>query len=189
MATPAKKKPQITKDQIVQEALALLDETSLSGLTMRVLADRLGIRAASLYWHFPNKAALESAMSELLFLRALDSVPDTGDWREWTRGLGRAVWDNLINRPDSGLLIMTADLTEEQFQRTSAAVRGRLARFDVDQDSAFRLHSGIQALIIGWVTVAHSPYIHRLENLIDTRKAAMETLDAMIDGWSARMEN
>ena len=189
MATHTKKTPQITRDQIVEEALALLDETSLTGVTMRVLADRLGIKAASLYWYFPNKAALASAMSERLFLRALERTPDAADWKAWMRGVGRAVWDNLIECPDSGLLIMSADLSAEQFERTTRAVWNRLAQFDIDQEQAFRLHSGIQALMTGWVTFAHSPYIDRLENLLDIRKAAMETLDAMIEGWAARMDS
>jgi AcrR family transcriptional regulator len=37
-------------------------ESESGGLTMRRLADRLGIRAPSLYKHFPHKAALEVAI-------------------------------------------------------------------------------------------------------------------------------
>jgi AcrR family transcriptional regulator len=188
MAAATKKKPQITTGQIVEEALALLLETNLSGVTMRDLANRLGIKAASLYWHFPNKAALESAMSERLFLRALELAPEAADWRDWMRGVGRAVWDTLMEYPDSGLLIMSADLSDQQFERTTKTVQQRLSVFDVDQRLIFNLHSGVQALITGWVTFAHSPYTHRLENLIDIKTSAMETLDAMIEGWAARIE-
>jgi AcrR family transcriptional regulator len=45
--------------QIVEEARALLESEGAEGLTMRRLAERLGIRAPSLYKHFPDKQAVE----------------------------------------------------------------------------------------------------------------------------------
>jgi len=187
MATSRTIKPQISREQIVDEALLLLQETSLAGLKMRVLGERMGIKAASLYWHFPNKAALLAAMSETLFLRALENVEPADDWQSWMRSLGRSVWDNLLEIDDSGLLIMSAELSKEQFERTIAAVRVPMEKFDIDQEQALRLHSGIQALMIGWVTFAHSEFIQRFEDLMDTRGAALETLDAMIAGWEMQM--
>ena len=40
----------------------LLEEEGLEALTMRRLAERVGIRAPSLYKHLPDKAALEAAI-------------------------------------------------------------------------------------------------------------------------------
>jgi AcrR family transcriptional regulator len=48
--------------EIVAVARELLDEHGIDGLTMRRLAERLGIRAPSLYKHLPDKAALEVAV-------------------------------------------------------------------------------------------------------------------------------
>jgi AcrR family transcriptional regulator len=47
---------------IVGAARRLLEEEGPEALTMRRLADQLGIRAPSLYKHFPHKAALEVAI-------------------------------------------------------------------------------------------------------------------------------
>jgi AcrR family transcriptional regulator len=49
-------------DEAVAEARRLLEEEGPAALTMRRLADRLGIRAPSLYKHLPGKAALEAAI-------------------------------------------------------------------------------------------------------------------------------
>ena len=49
-------------EQLVAEARGLLEEEGPATLTMRRLADRVGIRAPSLYKHFPDKAALEAAV-------------------------------------------------------------------------------------------------------------------------------
>lgn len=48
--------------EIVTAARELLEEQGNEALTMRRLADRLGIRAPSLYKHLPDKAALEAAI-------------------------------------------------------------------------------------------------------------------------------
>ncbi|MDI5978618.1 TetR/AcrR family transcriptional regulator [Amycolatopsis magusensis] len=57
-------------EQIVEAARALIEEGGSQALTMRAIADRLGIRAPSLYKHFPDKLAVEAgviaiAMNEL----------------------------------------------------------------------------------------------------------------------------
>lgn len=48
--------------QIVATARDLLEREGAAALTMRRLAERLGIRAPSLYKHLPDKAALEAAI-------------------------------------------------------------------------------------------------------------------------------
>jgi len=56
--------PALDQRQIVQAALGLLDEVGLDGLTMRSLAKKLGIKAASLYWHVRSKQDLLSLLAE-----------------------------------------------------------------------------------------------------------------------------
>ena len=48
--------------QIVAAAREILEDEGLEELTMRRIAERLGIRAPSLYKHFPDKASLEAAV-------------------------------------------------------------------------------------------------------------------------------
>jgi AcrR family transcriptional regulator len=48
--------------EIVAAARALLEQEGAESLTMRRIAEQLGIRAPSLYKHLPDKAALEAAI-------------------------------------------------------------------------------------------------------------------------------
>ncbi len=48
--------------EIVAAAREILEAEGPSALTMRAIAERIGIRAPSLYKHFPDKAALEVAL-------------------------------------------------------------------------------------------------------------------------------
>ncbi|GAA4619884.1 TetR/AcrR family transcriptional regulator [Actinoallomurus vinaceus] len=78
--------------QIVAAARELLEKDGADALTMRRLADRLGIRAPSLYKHFPDKAAVEveliaEGMEELA--RALEAAEAAGP-DDVMAGLGAA---------------------------------------------------------------------------------------------------
>jgi AcrR family transcriptional regulator len=53
--------------EIVGVALELLEEEGADGLSMRRLAERLGIRAPSIYKHLPDKQALEAAIISVGF--------------------------------------------------------------------------------------------------------------------------
>jgi AcrR family transcriptional regulator len=57
-----RRKPRLV--QIVVAARQLLERDGYEALTMRRVAEELGIRAPSLYKHFPDKAALEAAIVE-----------------------------------------------------------------------------------------------------------------------------
>ncbi len=66
--------PALDQRQIVQAALDLLDEAGFDGLTMRSLAQKLGVKAASLYWHVRDKQELLGLLAEEIC--APMSVPD-----------------------------------------------------------------------------------------------------------------
>jgi AcrR family transcriptional regulator len=59
--------------EIVDAALELLEEEGPYGLSMRKLAERLGIRAPSIYKHLPDKQALEAAIISAGFERQADA--------------------------------------------------------------------------------------------------------------------
>ena len=49
-------------EEIVAAARELLEQEGADALSMRRLADRIGIRAPSIYKHLPDKRALENAL-------------------------------------------------------------------------------------------------------------------------------
>jgi TetR/AcrR family transcriptional regulator, tetracycline repressor protein len=98
----------VTRDEIVAAALDLLDEAGLDGLTLRRLADRLGIRAPTLYWHVRDKRELLDLMADAIGDDAL------ADWREpqprqpwwdWLGGRARALRAALLAHRDGALVL------------------------------------------------------------------------------------
>lgn len=65
----------MTREQIVAAALALIDRDGLAALSMRRLAAELGVGPMSLYYHVPDKSALE----DLILDAVLGEVDFSGD--------------------------------------------------------------------------------------------------------------
>ena len=57
---------QLTQHSITVAGVHILDEYGLADMTMRRLAKRLHVASGALYWHFPNKQALISAISQFI---------------------------------------------------------------------------------------------------------------------------
>ncbi len=67
--------PVLTRAQIVAAAIALVDRDGLDALSMRRLANELGVGPMTLYYHVPDRAALEN----LIFEAVMGEVDFTGD--------------------------------------------------------------------------------------------------------------
>ncbi|MGI8755362.1 MAG: hypothetical protein ACR2MB_05775 [Acidimicrobiales bacterium] len=70
---------ELTRDHVVQAALALVLRDGLAGLSMRKLADELGIPSMNAYYHVPNKKALLDLVGDAV----IGQVPDPPDGLAW----------------------------------------------------------------------------------------------------------
>src|ERR1700742_2951558 len=98
----------VTRERIVTVALELLDEAGLDGLTLRRLADRLGIRAPTLYWHVRNKRELLALLAAAILDGALARwrEPQPGQpWWEWLAARARVMRAALLAHRDSALVV------------------------------------------------------------------------------------
>jgi TetR/AcrR family tetracycline transcriptional repressor len=89
----------LSRELIIREALALLDEHGTGALSMRRLADRLGVAPNALYTHVRGKADLVDGLIDQVYA-GLDLDPDpTGDWTERLAAISHAVRAQLLAHP------------------------------------------------------------------------------------------
>ncbi|MFF7590521.1 TetR/AcrR family transcriptional regulator C-terminal domain-containing protein [Kitasatospora purpeofusca] len=106
----------MNRETVVAEALDLLDEVGLDGVSTRQLAKRLGVEQPSLYWHFRTKKDLLAAMAQAAMApHANAPLPTPGDdWRAWFLENTRSFRRTLLLRRDGARLhagsTPTADL-------------------------------------------------------------------------------
>jgi AcrR family transcriptional regulator len=85
----------LTRERVLRAAIALADEGGVEGLSMRRLADELGVKAMSLYNHIANKedlleGILDTALAEIAVPR-----PDA-DWRTQIREIAVSAHETML---------------------------------------------------------------------------------------------
>jgi TetR/AcrR family tetracycline transcriptional repressor len=120
---PRRQRRTLDQPQIVRAALALLDEVGLDELTMRRLADQLGIKAASLYRHVRDK-------NELLVLLGDEisgEIPLPRDSGGWKQQLIEIAWNVrrglLAHRDAARLLAATPPFGPRRLRHIEALLR------------------------------------------------------------------
>ncbi|HET6550012.1 MAG TPA: TetR/AcrR family transcriptional regulator [Solirubrobacter sp.] len=102
---PREKRP-LTREAIVDAALALLQRDGLQALSMRRLAQELGTGAASLYWHVGDKEELLSLLLDRIVGEAEVPDPDPEHWQDQVREMARAARRLFKRRRDAAQLSM-----------------------------------------------------------------------------------
>lgn len=97
----------LTRDQVVQAAVCLLDDVGLEGLTLRRLATTLGVSAPTLYWHVKDKRALLDLVAEAIVAEDRPPArPARGQpWWEWLSESARAQYRALVRHRDAALVV------------------------------------------------------------------------------------
>jgi TetR/AcrR family tetracycline transcriptional repressor len=121
----------LDKQQIVAEAVALLDMDGLDGVTLRKLAARLGVRQPTLYWHLPNKAALITAIADAILERQfpeLTPAEPEQPWQDWLFELAVRLRRALIAHPDGARVISASQLSVRMAAISELAISTLVAR-------------------------------------------------------------
>src|SRR5919112_1656119 len=84
-------KPELGVDRIARVAIDLADSEGLAALSMRRVAERLGVGTMSLYTYVPGKAELVDVMLDAVHLETSAEVPD-GTWRQQLEAMARGQW-------------------------------------------------------------------------------------------------
>ncbi len=146
----------MNRDTLAATALELIQEDGLDALTMRTLADRSGVKAASLYWHVRDREELLELVADALLARV--STPVRGrDWREAALALCTATEAQIAAQRDGDRI-----LHEVPGAVRRSAVHARLAddiaRAGIDAETA----AEVAAMMIAYVvTLPSTGYVDR----------------------------
>lgn len=97
-------RPRLSRDVVLAQALRMADANGIEALSMRKLAQALGVEAMSLYNHVRNKDALIDGIVELVVAEFAHPDP-AGDWRAEMMARGQAAHAAMMRHPWSPLLV------------------------------------------------------------------------------------
>jgi TetR/AcrR family tetracycline transcriptional repressor len=93
------RRPLLSREAVVEAAARVLQRDGYAGLTMRAIADELGVQAPALYWYVPSKEALEVLLYDQLMSGFVVTLSG-GDWRESVREAARQLRQHMRRHRD-----------------------------------------------------------------------------------------
>ncbi|HEU4816281.1 TetR/AcrR family transcriptional regulator [Janthinobacterium sp.] len=108
VATPPRRADSLTRDTIIDAAIALLDTAGEGGLTFRALAARLATGAGAIYWHVADKDDLFTAASDAIVARAMEAAPPGDTPQAGIRAVALAMFEAMDAHPWLGSALSRA---------------------------------------------------------------------------------
>lgn len=141
---------QLSRSDILDAAVAILDEYGLVDLTMRRLAAALSVQPGALYWHFPNKQTLLAAVAD----RITDDVDEaltesTAAWPELVRALAARLREALLAHRDGAEVVSASYASGLANARGRDAFAAALRRGGLDPTGARLGAAALQYFVLG----------------------------------------
>jgi len=99
-AKSSRRRSPLTRDQIIEAALGIIDAHGVDALTVRRLGEELNTGSATIYWYVSGKDEL----SELVYDHVMGGLrlpePDPTRWEEQFKDLGRQAYRLLLQHND-----------------------------------------------------------------------------------------
>jgi AcrR family transcriptional regulator len=143
----------LNRERVLREALRLADEGGIESLSMRKLAQELGVQAMSLYNHVANKDDLLDGMVDLVVGEI--EVPDLKlDWKTAMRGRSRSAHQVFLRHPWATLALMSRMNVGPSMLRYIDATLGCLMEAGFDDQMADHAWNAIDSHIYGFTLQA-----------------------------------
>ena len=138
----------LSKERIVETAIAILDADGENALTFRALAARLSTGPGAIYWHVADKSELLVTATEAVITHAMTGVTDGEGPQENIRAIALGVFDTLDAHPWVG-----TQLSREPWQAAMLhvfeAIGGQLQAVGVPEHAQFNSGSALVSYILG----------------------------------------
>jgi AcrR family transcriptional regulator len=139
----------LTRERIIELALAIIDREGLGALNMRRLAADAGVKPMSLYHHFLNKESILDGIAEAIAAAAIGLPPSEADWRDRVRFLFTSLHLLVRAHPRALPLISTGVIRTPSGRRWMEALVRALLEAGFTADQAARVYHALGAYTLG----------------------------------------
>ena len=149
--TAAKTKPRtpLNRDRVLRAALAFVDERGLEELSMRKLAQELGVEAMSLYNHVDNKDDIVGGILDLVGNEA-EAPSAGGDWKEAMRRSAVSAHEAFSRHPWAARIWMSAPRSSEDRMRHADAMLRCFAEAGFPDDLTYHAFHVVNGYTLGF---------------------------------------
>jgi AcrR family transcriptional regulator len=109
----------LTREAVVDRALALADKSGLDALTIRKLATQLGVTPMALYWHFRGKDELLDGLADRIWSEIDIAVDPSAPWSEQLRGMLNSLVSVLRAHSSAAQLLIRSERRTEKLNNSA----------------------------------------------------------------------
>lgn len=139
-------------ESVLTEAVALLDEAGVPGLTFRALAQRLGGGVASIYWYVESKDELLDRASDHVMgavLADVEGLPGSDDPIDDLRATAVTLFEAIMDRPWLGAYFMRNTDVQANSLHVYEKLGRQTLRLDLSARQRFHAVSAIVGVVVG----------------------------------------
>lgn len=151
----------LTPRRIAEESLLLLDEGGAGAMTMRKVADRLGVKAPSIYYHFKSQDDLVDAVHQLVVEQIDRSGLTHPDWRTGLSQVARSYRDTFVRHGEAVALVSRRPVVGEGALSFYDDLIRTLGSFGVDPGRVLVLVGALDFLVLGSAVETFAAGFHR----------------------------
>jgi AcrR family transcriptional regulator len=154
---PGERRAGLSRERVLKAAVALADKDGIDSLSMRKLAQDVGVEAMSLYHYFRSKSELLDGMLDAVYAEFEPPGPDA-DWRDSIRGSAVSAHSTLLRHAWACSLLMHPTRPSRARLGWMDAILGRLRSAGFSVDMTHHAYHALDSHIVGF-TLWVLPYI------------------------------
>ena len=142
-------RPPLSRERVLRAAMDLADAEGIGSLTMRRLAQELGVEAMTLYYYVANKQDILAGMVDVVTSEI--ELPDAaGDWKAAIRRTAISEHELLIRHPWAASLILSVKQASAPRIRYMNWILGTLREAGFSADQTDHAYHALESHIIGF---------------------------------------
>ncbi|MGH2473504.1 MAG: TetR/AcrR family transcriptional regulator C-terminal domain-containing protein [Candidatus Limnocylindria bacterium] len=138
----------MSRDRVLHAAIGLADEGGIESLSMRKLAQELGVEAMSVYYYVANKDEILDGMLNLV-IAEFDLATGGPDWKAAIRRSAISAHDVLMRHPWACNLMMSVKRVAPARMRYMESLLGRLREAGFSANMTHHAYHALDSHIIG----------------------------------------
>jgi AcrR family transcriptional regulator len=172
----------LSRGSILDAGLELLDEGGPAALSMRSLAQKLGVTATAIYYHYSGRDELLESVVDRVCSRIIDPVPADGPWDDRLRALMDGLVDEACAHPAVATWTITTYARKRPVLRIHELILAILHQAGFDPETAMQVKGALLRYCVGHLTLraaADGPHWRQLPaDEFPEHRAAGSAIDA-----------
>ena len=169
------RRTQLSRERVMQAAITLADAGGIASLSMRRLAQALGVEAMSVYYYVSNKAEILNGIADMVVGEIQLPSPDA-DWKAALRTLALSARDAFVRHPWAASLVLSGAGTTPARLRYMEAILGTLRRAGFSAAMTDHGYHAIESHIMGFTLWESGLNLGTREELAELATGFLESL-------------